>query len=90
MPPDQRSSLLCDKAMQQATNALMRALLDDMAKYYDDPLHKQLRADAQARWDALPWYVKAWRKSPLKETWWRVKIAFDVLRRGDRSTWLGD
>lgn len=84
------NKLLADDAMKALTARMIQSYIDEAQRYYDSPLAKALRAESEARWKALPWYVKAWRKSRFPEAIWRIEVAFDVLRRGDASSHLGD
>lgn len=84
------SSLLSDKAMKQVMDDLVRDFMAATEKSRSDPFYEQFCAESRAHWNALPWYVKIWRRSRIKEACWRVKVAFDILRRGDLSKWLGD
>lgn len=76
--------------MDPITEMMVNSFIDQAERYFNSPFAKAIRAESEARWKALPWYVKAWRKSWFPEAIWRVKVAFDVLRRGDASSHLGD
>lgn len=84
------NKLLTEDLMKPHIARMIQSYIDEAQRYYDSPLAKALRAESEARWKALPWYVKAWRKSWFPEAIWRVKVSVDVLRRGDSSSHLGD
>ncbi|MFM0638065.1 hypothetical protein PQQ63_15290 [Paraburkholderia metrosideri] len=78
------SGIASIESMQKITNDLMRWHLDQMAhSVFDGWTSPWPRPSRWAR------FCTRVRRHAF-EVKWRVSVAFDVLRRGDRSTHLGD